>query len=125
MGFANKEMTCLEAKVEKVTQERDDSVARAEKLSSEVRCVLGLSKKAKKLRKRVSTLETVAHANVSKVGKSPILRSKQKKSDTEAEIEQACVKLGAWNAHVPESEARSKYGAGEKARAEFVASACR
>lgn len=40
--FANKEMARLDAVVSNVTQEQDASVAKADKLSHEVQCVIGL-----------------------------------------------------------------------------------
>lgn len=107
LAFTNKEKAPLEAKVENVSQERNACVAKAEQFSLEVQCVPGLAEKAKKMRERVLALETAMRAKVSKCGKSPPKRPKQKKDDIEAEVAQTRVELNAWNARVAELEAHA------------------
>lgn len=58
----------------------------------------GLTEEAEKLRERVSPFETAARAGILKDGKSPAARKKREKTENEAEMVQARVKLGAQNA---------------------------
>lgn len=53
MRFSRKEMDCLEAKVIKVTQQRDASGANTEQLFVDVQCVSKLPNKFKTLCERV------------------------------------------------------------------------
>lgn len=50
---------------------------------------------AKKLRERVSALETEAHAKILKEGNSPTTRSKRIKTYIEAEVVHICVEFSA------------------------------
>lgn len=59
-----------------------------EQLSLEILCVPGFGKVTKKLRKRVSALETAVRAKVNKDGNLPATRFLKTKTDVEAEIRQ-------------------------------------
>lgn len=97
-------MARLKAKEAKKTIKLDASVAKTKPLSLEVECVPGLTAKAKKYRECMSALKTAARAKLWKSGKLLALRSTEK-ADVEGEVEQARVKLDAWNACLAELEA--------------------
>lgn len=103
-GFA-RIMTSFKAEVVMVTLEWDAIAAKVVQLTLEALRVLCLAEKAMKLREREWALVTTARAKVSKSGKSPATGSKQKNSDAEAKVAQACLELGAWDARVAELEA--------------------
>lgn len=105
MGFANKEIVHLEAKVSKMKQEPDASVAEAEQLAFEVHCVLGLVEEAKKFCDRVTSFETAVCAKKLKGGKSPATKTKRKKTDIKADVERDHVNLEARNARGVKLEA--------------------
>lgn len=73
-------------------------MAKAEHLSLEVQCVLGLADEAKKFRERVSSLKTARWAKVLIGGKSPAAKSNPNKIYVGADVEQASVILDAENA---------------------------
>lgn len=100
VGFANKGMARLEAEVVKANQERFAILAKGGQLLIEVQCVLELAKEPKKLRERMSALETAPRAKVSKDEKLPGSKSKKKKTAVVAEMDQGQVKLVSRNAHV-------------------------
>lgn len=56
-------------------------MAKLEQLSSEIQCVQGLVKEAKKVREREPALETTTVPKVLKGGKPLATRSRQKKAD--------------------------------------------
>lgn len=93
VGFAKNEMALLMAEIVKLTQKWDSCVAMTEQFLREVQSVLGLVDEAKKLLEHMSSLETAVRAKVSKDRKSPAPRLKCKKSDVEAEVEQARLEL--------------------------------
>lgn len=88
VGFANTTMTRLEAKIAKVIQERDASMAKADQLLLEVQCVSKLVERAKKLREHLPALDTVARFKISNGGKLPTSSSKQKKANAEVGMKQ-------------------------------------
>lgn len=107
MGFANKEMACLETVVIKVPYEEQVNVMMVEQLGFEVHCVPGLAAEARKFYQGVlpfetATLEAAVRAEVLTGGKSLVQRSKRKKADVEAEVEQARAELCVCNARVAE-----------------------
>lgn len=59
-----------------MTLVRNASGVKAEQLSAEDQCVLGIDGKAQMLRERLSTFGTSARLKVSKGGKSPASRSR-------------------------------------------------
>lgn len=98
-------MVRREAEIVNVTQEQVASVPKAQQLSLDVQCVSVFTEEAKKLRERLSALETTACAKDNEGIKWPATRSKREKADVEVEVEQARVQLDARNAHVVELEA--------------------
>lgn len=106
MGFTNKEIAGLQLGVGKVRQKKDSIVARAEQFLLKVQCVLGLAKKPKRFRERISAIETAAFSKDSKRGNLPATRLKQNESHGENDMEQSRVELDACNARGAELEAR-------------------
>lgn len=100
VGFANNEIDRFKAENVTLTLESDASVAKAEQVSLETQRVPWLVEEAKKLRERVSSLETTTRAMALKGGKSLATRRKRQKTDVAAEVEEARVKLGDWYACV-------------------------
>lgn len=105
-GFANKDMAFLNAKVVRVSRDRNASVAKAKQSSFELQSVSGLAEAAKKLRELLSALEAAARLKVTIVGKSLAKWLKRKKADVETKAEQTLVELDGRNARVTDTEAR-------------------
>lgn len=95
VGLVNTKIARLEAEIANVTQKRDASVAKEEQLLLKAQCVSKLAEEAEKLRERLSAFETAARPKILKGSKSLAPRSKRKRADVEAEMEQARIKSKA------------------------------
>lgn len=105
VSFANNEMHGQKADIFKMTQEWDANLTKAEHLSLEAQCVLGLADGAKKLLERVLSLKTAARTKVSKGRKLLGMRSNREKTYAGAQTWQARVEADTRNASVAELEA--------------------
>lgn len=108
MAFGNKKAARLVAEAGKVTQDWSASLAKAEKLSLEAQYFSGLAEEEKQFGKCVSALKTSPRRKVRKGGKLLAPRSKGKKVEAEAKLEQVRVFPNAQQVWVVEFEARGE-----------------
>lgn len=73
VGITHIEVARLKAKIVMRTQERESIVAKAEQFSPKVQCATGSADEAKKLRERMSSLETGRCVTVLKGEKRPAI----------------------------------------------------